>query len=51
MFPGYIEKCTLNEDCQEVYLGGLTGTLERLFSCHVCKQEGYIPFVSVRTEG
>lgn len=36
-YPGYMEECTLNEQCREEYLGGLTGSLERLFSCHLCK--------------
>lgn len=46
-----MEECKLNEQCREEYLGGLPASLERLFSCHLCKQEGYIPFVSVRSEG
>lgn len=50
-YPGYLTECTRNEDCRDSYLSGLTGPLERLFSCHICKQEGYIPFTSVRTEG
>ena len=36
-YPGYMENCTLNEQCREDILGGLPGTLERLFSCHLCK--------------
>lgn len=50
-FPGYIHTCEPNEHCLKTYLGGLSGEVDRLFSCHVCEYDGFIPFALVRTNG
>ena len=48
-FKGYINQCSQQDTCVNYYVGGISSTLSRLFSCHVCTFKDMIPFVSVNT--